>query len=206
MDERVAIDRQRNAGNERLIGRQNSAAFATSQGVPILWRSGTRASRAGRNLCSALAGAGARMDRHWGVNESRQDDIGAHPEFSILDGNLLSDLILQTHANLGGNSAIAPQLTLRARSKTAKRWGSGLTVCSNRSLGSGRLVNYNLHARRVKPVHAQRAFRSSATNSVPFSAANSVPYDPFQRENTSRNHRPCSRPSAVRMLGLVHVR
>jgi hypothetical protein len=48
----------------------------------------------GRDLCPAFAAdAGARVNRHRRVHQSRQDDIGAHPELSILDGNLLTILV-----------------------------------------------------------------------------------------------------------------
>ena len=43
----------------------------------------------GRDLSSAFAGdAGARIDRHRGVYQSRKDDIRAHAELGILDRNL----------------------------------------------------------------------------------------------------------------------
>ena len=71
---------------------RNSAALATSQAVPILWRSGTRASRAGGDFGAALAaGAGAGIDRHRRVHQSRQDDVGADAVFGVLDGELLGE-------------------------------------------------------------------------------------------------------------------
>jgi hypothetical protein len=45
VDKRAAIYRQRDAGDEVCLDARDNAAFATSQGVPILWRSGTLASR-----------------------------------------------------------------------------------------------------------------------------------------------------------------
>ena len=49
---------------------RKSAAFATSQGVPILRRSGTRASRAAATSAGFCGYAGARINRHRGVNQS----------------------------------------------------------------------------------------------------------------------------------------
>src|SRR6185437_15410899 len=70
---------------------RNKAAFATSQGLPILWRSGTRASRAAAISARLLPATRARIDRHWGIYQSGQDDIGAHAKLGVLDGNLLSE-------------------------------------------------------------------------------------------------------------------
>ena len=78
---------------------RNSAALATSQAVPILWRSGTRASRAGGHLGAALAaGAGARVDRHRRIHQARQDDVGADAELGVLDRDLLGE---RDHPGLG---------------------------------------------------------------------------------------------------------
>ena len=73
VDERAAIDRQRNAGNEiRLIGRQKQRGVCDVPRGAHLVAQWDASITGGRNLSSAFAGhAGARIDRHRGVNQSR---------------------------------------------------------------------------------------------------------------------------------------
>ena len=71
---------------------RNSAALATSQAVPILRRSGTRASRSAATWAAALAAhPGARVDRHRRVHQTGQDHIGTNAILRILDRHLLGE-------------------------------------------------------------------------------------------------------------------
>src|SRR6185369_3706864 len=44
------------------------------------------------------AGAGTGVNRHGGIHQSRQDDVGTHPEFGVLDRDLLGE---RHHPGLG---------------------------------------------------------------------------------------------------------
>src|SRR5262249_3770038 len=111
---------------------RNSAAFATSQGVPILWRSGTRASRAAATSARLLPVTRARVSTAIGVsiNPGRmaaQVD-GSNAVESIL-GDLVKRRVPTSDATIhltGGHRFHLPPLHKRQPIREAPVWRWGL--------------------------------------------------------------------------------
>src|SRR5262245_49480133 len=93
MDEGAAVDWQRNAGNEiRLVRSEEKGGVRDVPSCTHLAAQRHARIPGGRDLGPALyTDTGARIDRHQRVHQSGQDDIGPHPEFRILNGDLLSE-------------------------------------------------------------------------------------------------------------------
>src|SRR4029078_12034992 len=78
----AAVDRQCDPGNEiRLIGGQEQGRVGDVPGGPHLVARRRARVTPGGNLGTALAaGAGTGVNRHGGIYQPRQDDVGAYPE------------------------------------------------------------------------------------------------------------------------------
>ena len=91
VDQGAAIDRERDPGNEiRLIGCEKERCVGHVPSRTHLMAQRHSRIAGGRHLGTAFsARAGAGIDGHGRIHQSRQNDVGANPELRVLDGDLL---------------------------------------------------------------------------------------------------------------------